>query len=162
MDIEMPGVSGIEAVKMIKNQYPKIEIVMQTVFEDDERVFQSICAGASGYLLKSTISEKLLDALEELRLGGAPISPNIALKVLHKMKDLTNIETISIHDDYKLSAREKEVLALIVKGLNHKKISEQLFISYETVRSHVKKIYEKLHVASKVEAVNKAVNEKLV
>jgi DNA-binding NarL/FixJ family response regulator len=161
MDIEMPDVSGIEAVKLLKAAYPEIQIIMQTVFDDDDRVFQSICAGATGYLLKGHMAEKIFDALNELEEGGCPMTPSIALKVITKMKDLESAKTKKI-DEYNLSAREKEVLTLIAKGKSHKQICDELFVSYDTVRSHIKKIYSKLHVGSKVEAVSKIIKENLL
>lgn len=160
MDIEMPGMSGIEAVRLIKQSFPDIEILMQTVFEDDERVFASICAGASGYILKNHLDTLLLDAVTALQSGGAPMSPSIARRVLEKLQQTPVQTTPAV--DYRLSPREKEVLACIVEGLSYKMIADRLKISYETVRSHVKKIYEKLHVASLTEAVAKAINQKLI
>ena len=162
MDIEMPEMNGIEAVKKIKNEFPHIEVLMQTVFDDDERVFDSICAGASGYILKSFINTKLIDAITELRYGGSPMSPSIARKVMSKLQQ--NIRPVEREEapDYKLSPREKEVLGCIVNGLSYKMVAADLNISYETVRSHIKKIYEKLHVASLTEAVAKAINQKIV
>ena len=162
MDIEMPGMSGIEAVKLIKKGFPQIQILMQTVFEDDDRVFDSICAGASGYILKNHLNTKLVDAIRELQFGGSPMSPSIARKVLNKMQQIPNVVKPEEAPNYHLTAREKEVLLCIVNGLAYKMIADQLNISYETVRSHVKKIYEKLHVASLTEAVAKAINQRIV
>jgi len=164
MDIEMPGMNGIEAVTILKKQLPNIEILMQTVFEDDERVFDSICAGASGYILKNQLNTKLISFVNELRQGGSPMSPSIARKVLIKMQQVADAvrPVADTGNNYQLSSREKEVLACIVNGLSHKMIADELSISYETVRSHVKKIYEKLHVASTTQAVSKAMKEKLV
>jgi len=162
MDIEMPGMSGIEAVKLLKKEFPHIQVLMQTVFEDDERVFDSICAGASGYILKNQLNVKLIEALQELQFGGSPMSPSIARKVLNKMQQIPQHIRHEAPPDYQLTPREKEVLACIVNGLAYKMIADQLHISYETVRSHVKKIYEKLHVASLTEAVAKAINQRIV
>jgi DNA-binding NarL/FixJ family response regulator len=162
MDIEMPGMTGIEAVKAIKKEYPQIQILMQTVFEDDDRVFDSICAGASGYILKNFLNVKLIDAIKELQYGGSPMSPSIARKVLTKMQQIPDVVKPEAAPDYHLTPREKEVLACIVNGLAYKMIADQLNISYETVRTHVKKIYEKLHVASLTEVVSKAMREKIV
>ena len=162
MDIEMPGMTGIEAVKLIKTAYPQVQILMQTVFEDDDRVFDSICAGASGYILKNHLNTRLVDAINELQFGGSPMSPSIARKVLGKLQkhadEIRPQETVN----YQLTPREKEVLACIVEGLSYKMIADKLSISYETVRSHVKKIYEKLHVASLTEVVAKAINQRIV
>jgi DNA-binding NarL/FixJ family response regulator len=162
MDIEMPGMSGIEAVKKIKKEFPQIQILMQTVFEDDDRVFDSICSGASGYILKSFLNTKLIEALIELQYGGSPMSPSIARKVLTKMQMIPQYVRPEEAPDYNLTPREKEVLGCIVEGLAYKMIADKLSISYETVRSHVKKIYEKLHVASLSEAVSKALKERIV
>lgn len=162
MDIEMPGMTGIEAVKVIKKEFPQVQVLMQTVFEDDDRVFDSICAGASGYILKNHLNTKLVEAIQELQYGGSPMSPSIARKVLTKMQQIPQHIKPEEAPDYNLTAREKEVLSCIVEGLAYKMISDRLNISYETVRSHVKKIYEKLHVASLTEAVSKAMKERIV
>lgn len=164
MDIEMPGMSGIEAVSILKQQIPNVEILMQTVFEDDDRVFDSICAGAAGYILKNQLNTKLISFITDLQYGGSPMSPSIARKVLIKMQQVADVvkPVTEIQNTYHLSTREKEVLACIVNGLSHKMIADELGISYETVRSHVKKIYEKLHVVSITQAVSKAMKEKLV
>jgi DNA-binding NarL/FixJ family response regulator len=162
MDIEMPGMNGIEAVGLIKQALPNIQILMQTVFEDDERVFDSICAGASGYILKNQLNTRLISFIKELEYGGSPMSPSIARKVLNKMQEVSAVIKQESDHDYKLSVREKDVLACIVNGLSHKMIANELNISYETVRSHVKKIYEKLHVVSISQVVFKAMKEKLV
>jgi DNA-binding NarL/FixJ family response regulator len=162
MDIEMPGMTGIEAVKIIKNELPHVQVLMQTVFEDDDRVFDSICAGASGYILKNFLNTRLIDSIRELQFGGSPMSPSIARKVLTKMQQIPQHVQPEAAPDYHLTSREKEVLACIVNGLAYKMIADQLNISYETVRSHVKKIYEKLHVASLTEVVAKAINQRIV
>jgi DNA-binding NarL/FixJ family response regulator len=162
MDIEMPGMTGIEAVKTIKKQFPQVQVLMQTVFEDDDRVFDSICAGASGYILKNHLNTKLVDSIRELQYGGSPMSPSIARKVLGKLQQIPQHVRPEEAPDYHLTPREKEVLSCIVNGRSYKMIGDQLNISYETVRSHVKKIYEKLHVASLTEAVAKAINQRIV
>jgi DNA-binding NarL/FixJ family response regulator len=135
---------------------------MQTVFEDDDRVFDSICAGASGYILKNFLNTKLVDSINELQYGGSPMSPSIARKVLNKMQSVSAIIKPEETPDYHLTAREKEVLSCLVNGLSYKMIGADLNISYETVRSHVKKIYEKLHVASLTEVVAKAIHQRIV
>lgn len=162
MDIEMPGMTGIEAVKIIKKELPEVLILMQTVFEDDDNVFDSICAGASGYILKNFLNTKLIDAIKELEFGGSPMSPSIARKVLTKMQQIPQHVSNVPAPDYKLTSREKEVLACVVNGLSYKMIADQLFIGYETVRSHIKHIYEKLHVASLTEVVHKAMKEGII
>ena len=162
MDIEMPGMTGIEAVRSIKKEFPQVLILMQTVFEDDDRVFDSICAGASGYLLKNFLNTKLVESINELQYGGSPMSPSIARKVFNRMQQIPQLFKPEEVPDYNLTPREKEVLSCIVDGLSYKMIADKLSISYETVRSHVKKIYEKLHVASLTEVVSKAMKERIV
>lgn len=162
MDIEMPGMTGIEAVKAIKKELPHVQILMQTVFEDDDRVFDSICAGASGYILKNHLNTKLIESIQELQFGGSPMSPTIARKVLGKLQQIPQHVVPEKAPDYQLTPREKEVLTCLVNGLSYKMIGAELNISYETVRSHVKKIYEKLHVASLTEVVAKAINQRIV
>ncbi|MES2777712.1 MAG: response regulator transcription factor [Bacteroidota bacterium] len=162
MDIEMPEMTGIEAVRLIKKECPDVLILMQTVFEDDDRVFDSICAGASGYILKNALNNQLISFIKELQFGGSPMSPSIARKVLTKMQQIPEFVRPPAAPDYRLTPREKEVLACVVNGLSYKMVADQLFISYETVRTHVKKIYEKLHVASLTEVVHKAMKERIV
>ncbi len=162
MDIEMPGMTGIEAVKALRKEFPQVQVLMQTVFEDDDRVFDSICAGANGYILKIHLNTKLIEFINDLQYGGSPMSPSIARKVLGKMQQVSELIKPGAAPDYHLTAREKEVLGCIVEGLAYKMIADRLSISYETVRSHVKKIYEKLHVASLTEAVSKAMKERIV
>lgn len=163
MDIEMPGINGIEAVKMVKQHFPKMNVMMQTAFENDESVFAAICAGASGYILKGTAPSKILECIIEVYQGGSPMSPSIARKVLGFLQQPKPEEKKEfVADDYNLSVREKEILSCLVKGMSYKMIANQCNITYETVRSHMKNIYEKLHVASMTEAVAKAINQKLV
>lgn len=159
MDIDMPGISGIEAVRIIREKFPGVQIIMQTVFEDNEKVFDSICAGASGYLLKNSLSEQIISAIRELKNGGAPMSPGIASKVIRRFQE----QNPYIKDeDFKLTEREKEVLTCLVKGMSYKMIADACLISIDTVKFHIKKIYEKLHVNSKSEAVIKAMKNKIV
>ena len=159
MDIDMPQLNGIEAVKQLKKLKPDVQVLMFTVFEDDEKIFQSICNGASGYLLKNTEPQKIIDSIVEVVGGGAPMSPSIARKVLSSFKLSANENK---KNDYHLSTREIEVLSHLVNGLSYKMIADKCSISYETVRSHIKNIYEKLHVVSMTSAVAKAINEKLI
>ncbi len=158
MDIDMPGINGIEGVINIRKKFPHLQILMFTVFDDDDKVFAAIKAGAGGYILKSAQPEQLLAAISEVYNGGAPMTPGIAKKVLQQFK---NILPEELKEDYHLSIREKEVLALLVDGLSYKMIAFKLKITYDTVRAHMKKIYEKLHVSSMTEAVAKAINKKL-
>jgi DNA-binding NarL/FixJ family response regulator len=156
MDIDMPGRTGIEAVKRIRALGLATPILMLTVFDDTAHVFDAICAGASGYLLKKHLSAKLFDALEEVLDGGAPMSPSIAHMVIASMQKPVNA------NPYQLTPREKETLSSLAKGNSYKMISAEFSITLDTVRAHIKKIYEKLHVHSQTEAVAKALNEKLV
>jgi DNA-binding NarL/FixJ family response regulator len=168
MDIEMPGINGIEAMKAIKKSFPSINVMMQTAFEDDDKIFASICAGASGYILKNTLPEKILESIVEVYQGGSPMSPSVAKKVLGFMQNpiISKLEKeksetdLTYLDEYKLTQREKDVLQCLIKGMSYKMIADNLFISYETVRSHMKKIYQKLHVASMTEAVAKIMGRK--
>jgi DNA-binding NarL/FixJ family response regulator len=158
MDIDMPGMSGIDGVKLIRQNFPTVHVLMQTVFENDEKVFSAIKAGASGYILKSAESATLLEAIREVYIGGAPMSPSIAKKVL---KHFQSDPTVPAREDYKLTQRENEVLEYLVKGYSYKMIADKMSITYATVRAHMTKIYEKLHVSSMTEAVAKAINQKL-
>jgi DNA-binding NarL/FixJ family response regulator len=159
MDIQMPGISGIDAVKAIKYAFPNLQILMQTVFEDNDKVFAAICAGASGYILKSTPAEKVLEAITDVYLGGSPMSPSIARKVLK----LFHGQFAQVAQDYQaLTSREKEVLSCMVRGLSYKMIADACGISFNTVHSHIKKIYEKLHVNSASEAVAKAIQQRII
>jgi DNA-binding NarL/FixJ family response regulator len=161
MDIEMPGLNGIEVSHLIHKEFPEIKILIQTVFNDSDKVFQALCAGASGYILKNDPPGKYLEAINEVYNGGAPMSPAIAKKVLGFFSNKNVILVSPGLTDYQLSEREKEILNLMVKGHNFRTIAGLSFISYETVRTHVKHIYKKLHVASRSEAVMKAVQQGL-
>lgn len=161
MDIEMPGMNGIAATRQLTGQWPEIKILIQTVFEDDDKIFDAICAGASGYILKSTSPARLVEAIHEVNNGGSPMSPYIASRVLKLFQQFAP-PVQADNEKYVLSSREKEVLSLMVQGNNFHAIAEKSFISYETVRTHVKRIYKKLHVASASEAVVKAIRQRLV
>jgi DNA-binding NarL/FixJ family response regulator len=157
MDIEMPGANGIEGVKRIKRKYPDIIVLMQTVYEDDESLFDSIKAGASGYLLKKDSPEKIITSIREALEGGAPMSPQMASRVLRFFQ-----QQPTVTNQYALTDREKTILSLLVDGLSYKMIATRENISFHTVNSHVRKIYEKLHVHSMGEAVSKALREGLI
>ena len=157
MDIDMPVMSGIEATALVKKKYPAIQILMQTVFDDDNKIFEAIKAGASGYLLKDAIGKEVTSAIQEVYLGGSPMSPGVARKVLLQFQ--TNVSQPK--EDYKLSKRENEVLEFLVQGLSYKMIAAKMNITYDTVRAHIKKIYKKLHVSSMTEAVAKAISGRL-
>ena len=156
MDIGMPGTNGLEGLKIIRQHYPGLAVMMLTVFEDNDHIFEAICRGASGYLLKSTPAEKIPEAINDLLSGGAPLTPSIARKVIQLFHNLT----IPKEDQYGLSARENEVLNLLTTGHSYKMIADKCNISLETVRSHIKKIYEKLQVHSATEAVSKILSKK--
>jgi DNA-binding NarL/FixJ family response regulator len=159
MDIEMPGMNGIEAVGQIKRVFPDIPVLMQTIFQDDEHIFNALCAGASGYLLKSADAHHYLQAIRDVRQGGAPMSGPVARRVLELFQKNVKPE---LRNDYELTQKEKEVLAELIEGKSFKMIADSLGISYETVRSHMKSIYAKLHVHSNTEAVIKALKERIV
>lgn len=161
MDIEMPGVNGIEATAIITGNYADIKVLIQTVFNDAERIFKAICAGASGYILKSDPPARQLEALQEVYNGGAPMSPTIAKQVLQFFTGKNVILVTPDDSAQTLSEREREILSLMLQGHNYKTIAARIFISYETVRSHVKHIYRKLHVASRAEAIMKATQQGL-
>jgi len=154
MDINLGGINGIECVKILKELYPQMLFMMCTVYEEDEKIFNALSAGASGYVLKKTTPDKLLNAITELYEGGAPMSSQIASKVVAAFKSKPSFSMNSESLDV-LSKREKEILEALSKGLLYKEIADQLFISSQTVRKHVYHIYEKLHVSNRVEAVNK-------
>jgi DNA-binding NarL/FixJ family response regulator len=156
MDIGLPGMSGIEGVKAVKSRHPGVDILMHTVFDDDEKIFQSILAGASGYVLKNAESEELIRAIREIRVG-APMSASIARRMLALMRGKEARPT----DELNLTPRELEILQWLVEGYSYKKIAEKLFISPLTVQSHIKKVYEKLQVHSKSAAVSKALKYRL-
>ena len=159
MDINMPGLSGIDAVQVIKEKFPQAQILMQTVFEENDKIFAAICAGASGYMLKKTAPQKMIEAIRETHLGGAPMTASVAVKVLQMFRSQSATEKNEYID---LSEREKEILILLVKGKSYKAVASECFISIDTVSTHVRHIYEKLHVHSKSEAVAKAINQKLI
>lgn len=161
MDLQMPGLSGIEATRLIKQYYPQVQVLVQTMFDDNDKVFAAICMGASGYILKSTPSDKILEAIADTYNGGSPMSPHIARKVLTMFTQQQ--QAISVSEEYQaLSDREKEILGCLTKGMSYKMIADACGISYGTVNSHLKKIYEKLHVHSATEAVQKALLQRIV
>ena len=158
MDIDMPGTNGIEGLKQIRLVDNETKVLMLTVFDDNKNVFEAISNGANGYVLKKTPPARLLEYIQEANTGGAPMTSSIATQVLKMFSSLNNEKG----EDYNLSEREKQVLSLLVNGYSYKMISAEMFIAIDTVRSHIKKIYEKLHVNSKSEAVAKAFKDKIV
>lgn len=151
MDINLPGMNGIECIKKVKTKCPQSQFIMFTIYEDDEKVFEALNAGASGYLLKKTPLGKISESLLELYSGGSPMSTQIARKVINRLRNNETTGTIDI-----LSTRENEVLQCLATGLLYKEIAEKLSISTGTVRQHIHRIYEKLHVQNRTEALNKA------
>ena len=157
MDIDMPGIGGIKGVRIIKSLFPDVKIIIQTVFDDDNRIFECICAGADGYLFKNTTPVKLVQSLQELAEGGAPMSPFVAQKVFGYFR-----KEAAIADSFQLSPREKEILELLVKGNSYKMIADKSNISIDTVKKHLQNIYHKLHVSCGTEAVAVALQHKII
>ena len=157
MDINIPGKNGIEAVKEIKQYFPQVNVCMQTVFDDADKIFASLCNGASGYILKNTPPEKILQAIREVAEGGTFFTPSVAKKVLNNFQQ-------QVHEGefVQLTDKEKEVLKYLVDGHSYKMIAEEVKVSYHTIHTHIRNIYDMLHVNSKGEAINKAMKNKLV
>lgn len=157
-DIGLPGMSGIDGVRILKERYPKMLILMLTVYDDDDRIFDALCAGASGYLLKKTPPARLLDSLKEAVTGGAPMSPEVARRVIALFRDVRPPERA----DYQLTPHETRLLRLLVEGHNYKTAAASLNVTTATISFHLQRIYEKLQVHSKSEAVAKALRNRLV
>lgn len=157
-DIGLPGISGADGVKLFKEKFPSTAVIMLTVYRDDDKIFRSLCNGASGYVLKKEPPARILDAIREVRAGGAPMSAEIAMKVLTAFRALAPKRT----EPSGLSRREEEILQELVQGNSYKSAADHLNISVHTVRFHIRSIYEKLHVHSKSEAVAKALKEGLI
>jgi DNA-binding NarL/FixJ family response regulator len=155
MDIHLPGMDGIECVRQLKSVHPEVQVIMCTIFRDDDSVFNALKAGATGYMLKNEDPSKIVDAIHELHAGGSPMTPQIARRVLESFKKP------AVNDDvHLLTKRETEMLGLLAKGLRYKEIAEKLFISPTTVRTHIYNIYQKLHVQSRTDAINKVFGER--
>jgi DNA-binding NarL/FixJ family response regulator len=152
MDIDLPGKSGIDVTRQLKKQCPEIDFIMLTVLSDDDSIFESLCVGASGYLLKDTDPTDLLVHIKEVFDGGSPMSSQIARRIINSFRIIDN----------PLSDRETEVLKMLSKGLNYKEVAEDIFLSPHTVKTHIKNIYAKLHVNSRAEAIYKAIKQKLI
>lgn len=156
MDIGLPNISGIEGVRTVKANFPQIQIMMFTVFEDDDKIFDAIRSGASGYLLKKAPPEEIVEAVRELFHGGAPMSAPIARKVIRSFQE----QSPAPIEDYQLTTREREILYSLVDALSYKKIADKYCVSISTIRTHICNIYQKLHVNSKAEAVAKILRQK--
>jgi len=163
MDIQMPEMDGIKATEIVKRKYPQIKVVMLTVLDDDNYIFEAIKAGANGYLLKEVNAENLYNSIQEVMNGGAPMTPSIALKTLRLLRNpIIATQKKEDIEEIKLSKRETEILIQLSKGLNYQEIAENLIISPSTVRKHIENTYKKLHVHNKLEAVLKAQKNKLI
>lgn len=156
MDVEMPKMNGIQATEIIKNKYPQIKILMITVFDNDETIFNAIKAGADGYLLKEIKANKLHEAIHEIMNGGASMSPSIALKTMRLLRNSTAMLSKKDKELVELSTREIEVLEQLSKGLKNKLIAENLFLSVSTIKKHIENIFKKLQVHNRIEAIQKA------
>ncbi len=157
-DIGLPGMNGIEGIKLLKEKFPDLLLIMLTIYDDDERIFNALCAGACGYLLKKTPPAKLLECLREAAAGGSPMSPEVARRVINIFRDIRPPERA----DYNLTPHETRLLKLLVEGHNYTTAAELLKISYSTVSFHMRNIYDKLQVHSKSEAVGKAMRDRIV
>ena len=158
VDIELPGMSGLDGIRLLRQRYPKMLLLMLTVYDDDERIFEALCAGACGYLLKKTPPARLLESLQEAVDGGAPISPDVARRVIHIFRDIGPPEKA----DYDLTPHEVRLLKLMVEGHSYKSAAGILHVTPHTVSFHLRHIYEKLEVHSKSETVAKALKSRLV
>ena len=158
IDIGLPGMSGIEGIGVLKERYPNLLLLVQTVYEDDERIFDALCAGAAGYLLKKTPPARLIEGLKEVINGGAPMSPEVARKVIKLFRDIRPPD----HVNYHLSAHEIRLLKLFVDGHNYKTAAAELHVTTSTINFHLQNIYQKLQVHSKTEAVAKALRNGLI
>ncbi|GAA4432270.1 response regulator transcription factor [Ravibacter arvi] len=159
MDIEMTGMNGIEATRLIRQHFPAVQVLIQTAFFDDNYIFNAICAGASGYVLKTTSPAGYLEAISDVKNGGSSMSPGVARRMLELFRDKM---IPALPADYQLTAREKDILKMLVKGKSYKMIAADLYISLDTVKTHIRNVYAKLHVNSGTEAVAKAIRDGLV
>ena len=159
MDIDLPGENGIAYTRRIKAAYPQVNILMLTIVEREDKIIEAICAGASGYILKSAMPENILEHIRVLHKGGSPLTPSIARVIFGNIQRASQIDK---NEDIGLTARELEILDALVRGLTYKKIAQQHFIAVDTVRSHIRGIYDKLNVHSRSEAIFKALNDKLI
>jgi DNA-binding NarL/FixJ family response regulator len=160
MDIDMPGLNGIEGLKLLRKEFPEIMVIMQTVFDNADKIFEAIRSGAHGYFLKKTSPSKLIEGIRDVMEGGAPMTPSVAKKVLEMFSSQQSVKSTQ-GPKFDLTPRELEVLGFLIKGASYKMIADQCGISWHTVNSHFKKIYEKLHVHSAGEAISKAIEHKI-
>ncbi len=158
LDINLPGISGLDAIPVIKRRFPEQKIIMLTILEDDHHIFEALRNGADGYILKKTTPVKILDAIQQVYEGGAALTPMVARQIMAFFKP----QKTQFHESSSLTAREKEILSLIILGLTNEIIGEKLFISVQTVRNHIKNIYDKLQVHSRAQVVAKAMRDRLV
>lgn len=161
MDIDMPNVNGIEGLKILRTQFPDLKILMQTVFEDDEKIFSCIQAGADGYILKKATPQDLIKGIEDIMNGGAAMTPSVARQVLRYVNTKEN-KSSQLQEEFKLTERETEILGHLVKGMSYKMIADQCNVSLATINTHIRHIYEKLQVNSGTEAVAKAIEHQIV
>ena len=157
-DIGLPGMSGIEGIRLLKGQFPQMQVLMLTVYDDDDRIFDALCAGASGYLLKRTPPAKLLENIREAMSGGSPVSPEVASRVIKFFREFHTPDRA----DYELTPHETRLLKLLTEGYNYNTAAEKLGVSYNTIKFHVRHIFEKLQVHTKSDAVVKAMRDRLV
>jgi len=157
-DIGLPGMNGIDGIRILKERYPQMQILMLTVYDDDDRIFDALCAGASGYLLKRTPPAKLLENIREAMSGGSPVSPEVATRVIKFFREFHNPD----REDYALTPHETRLLKLLTEGYNYQTAADKLGVSYNTIKFHVRNIFDKLQVHSKSEAVVKAMRDRLV
>jgi DNA-binding NarL/FixJ family response regulator len=158
VDLGLPGMSGIEGIRALKARFPELLVLVLTIYDDDDRIFDAICAGACGYLLKKTAPARLLESIREAVDGGAPMSPEVARRVIDLFRDIRP----PAHADYHLTPHETRLLKLLVDGHNYKSAAEALHVSVNTISFHMRRVYEKLQVHSKSEAVSKALRQRLI
>jgi DNA-binding NarL/FixJ family response regulator len=158
VDIGLPGMSGIEGIRLLREKYPSMPVVMLTVYDDDERIFEALCAGACGYLLKQTPPTRLLDSLKDVMKGGSAMSPEVAARVITLFRSIRPPE----HVDYNLTPHEARLLKLLVEGHNYKSAAKEIGVAYSTIAFHMQNIYQKLEVHSKSEAVAKALRDRII
>lgn len=156
MDIGLPGMSGIECTRLVKEKYPNVHILICSSYEEDDKIFAALSAGANGYIVKRAAGNKLFDAIQDIYNGGIPMSSSIARKVVAHFQQVKTIPSVEASTEFSLTVRENEILDLLAQGLRNKEIADKLFVSANTIRTHIYNIYDKLHVQTRVEALNKS------